>query len=272
MPPPPFCTGYHREPFTSLCAEVPGADVFPARDFRLEWGPIFHRGRLDGTARVLILGQDPGASEAIARRILVGQAGQRVQGLLGKLGLDHEYVLLNAFVYSVYGQPSADRHGDDADIAAYRHRWMDAVLDGTGVEAVITFGRSADVALRLWRRHAGVDTQQLPSEKLLHPTFPDAAAKEDEVKKAELTAQMLAQWNAALERLHPRVAPDGAPLEPYGTAFSDAELPSIPPHDLPAGVPAWMRAPDPWAQRTGPDAASKRRQVTVTIPGTFPVG
>ena len=28
-----------------------------------------HRGRLDGTAKVLILGQDPGASEAIARRI-----------------------------------------------------------------------------------------------------------------------------------------------------------------------------------------------------------
>jgi hypothetical protein len=66
-----FDTGYAAEPFRTLCAEYPGADAFPPADFRLEWGPIFHRGRLDGSARVLVLGQDPAASEAIARRILV---------------------------------------------------------------------------------------------------------------------------------------------------------------------------------------------------------
>jgi hypothetical protein len=33
-----------------------------------------------------------------------------------------------------------------------------------------------------------------------------------------------------------------------------------------------MRAPEGWAQRTGPDAATKRRTVTVTIPSTFRVG
>src|SRR5688572_28097163 len=151
MTPPPFCTGYHRQPFTSLCADVPGPEVFPAKSFRLEWGPIFHRGRLDGTARVLILGQDPGASEAIARRILVGQAGQRVQGLVRRLGLEHEYVLLNAFVYSVYGQHAADEFRDDEDIAAYRNRWFDAVLRGSRISAVIAFGRSADVAFRMWK-------------------------------------------------------------------------------------------------------------------------
>jgi len=50
----------------------PGGEAYPPPDFRLEWGPVFHRGRLGGTGRILIVGQDPGPHEAIARRILVG--------------------------------------------------------------------------------------------------------------------------------------------------------------------------------------------------------
>jgi uracil-DNA glycosylase len=52
---------------------------------------VFHRGRLDGSALVLVLGQDPGQHESIARRILVGEAGQRVQGFLHKLGIERSY-------------------------------------------------------------------------------------------------------------------------------------------------------------------------------------
>ena len=52
-----------------------------------------------------MLGQDPGQHESIARRCLVGEAGQRVQGLLWKLGIERSYVMVNAFLYSVYGQP-----------------------------------------------------------------------------------------------------------------------------------------------------------------------
>jgi uracil-DNA glycosylase len=36
--------------------------------------PIVHRGHLDRSARVLAIGQDLGAGEAIARRILAGVA------------------------------------------------------------------------------------------------------------------------------------------------------------------------------------------------------
>ena len=64
----PFDVGYVQEPFATLARTYPGEEVYPAKDFRLEWGPVFHRGRLDGTARVLVLGQDPGAHESIARR------------------------------------------------------------------------------------------------------------------------------------------------------------------------------------------------------------
>ena len=43
-----FDPGYAAEPFRTLCLEYPGADVYPPADFRVEWGPIFHRGRMDG--------------------------------------------------------------------------------------------------------------------------------------------------------------------------------------------------------------------------------
>ena len=103
----PSCPGYRGEPFATLVAEYPGEDVYPSADFRVEWGPIFHRGRLDGSARVLVLGQDPATHEAISRRILVGEAGQRVQGLLAKVGITDSYVMVNAFLYSVYGHRAA---------------------------------------------------------------------------------------------------------------------------------------------------------------------
>jgi uracil-DNA glycosylase len=66
----PFDPGYVQEPFRSLCEDYPGAETYPADDFRVEWGPVFHRGRLDGSARVVVVGQDPAQHEVIARRIL----------------------------------------------------------------------------------------------------------------------------------------------------------------------------------------------------------
>ena len=66
-----FCPGF-PPPFDALVADYPGEEVYPSADFRVEWGPIFHRGRLDGSARVVVLGQDPATHESISRRILVG--------------------------------------------------------------------------------------------------------------------------------------------------------------------------------------------------------
>ena len=99
-----FDPGYAGEPFRGLVEEAPGADAYPSDAFRVEWGPIFHRGRLDGSARILVIGQDPAAHEAIARRILVGEAGQRVQAFLGLLGVVRSYVMVNTLLYSVYGR------------------------------------------------------------------------------------------------------------------------------------------------------------------------
>ena len=81
-----FDTGYGRRRFRLLVEACPGEEIYPLDSFRVEWGPIFHRGRLDGSARVLVIGQDPATHETVTRRILVGEAGQRVQGLLARLG------------------------------------------------------------------------------------------------------------------------------------------------------------------------------------------
>ena len=108
-----------------MAEDYPEADVYPPGQFRVEWGPIFHRGRLDGSARVLVIGQDPAQHETIVRRILVGEAGRRLQGLLAKLGVTRSYVLVNTFLYSVYGSVKAATRRDPR-LIGYRNRWLDA--------------------------------------------------------------------------------------------------------------------------------------------------
>ena len=75
--PTAFDLGYGAEPFRPLVQDFPDRTDFPTNAFRVEWGPVFHRGRLDGTARVLAIGQDPARHETIVRRVLVGMAGHR---------------------------------------------------------------------------------------------------------------------------------------------------------------------------------------------------
>src|SRR5688572_28596129 len=121
----PFDSGYGNEPFLTLASGYPESDVYPSSQFRVEWGPIFHRGRLDGSARVLVIGQDPAQHETVIRRVLVGEAGRRVQGFLAKLGVTTSYVFINAYLYSVYGSVnSATRKG--AGLVGYRNKWFAA--------------------------------------------------------------------------------------------------------------------------------------------------
>jgi uracil-DNA glycosylase len=262
-----FDPGYVSEPFRSLAASYPGADVYPAADFRVEWGPVFHRGRLDGSARVVVIGQDPAQHEAVTRRILVGAAGQRVQGLLAKLGITTSYVMVNAFLYSVYGQGGGERHADDRAIAAYRHRWLDALLVGRGVEAVIALGRLADRAFDTWRATPAGQGVAVAYEHITHPTAPEAGARGDPVAYDRAVEAMLRNWNAALGRLRPAIrAPDVQPgPEGYGTTLTEADYAPIPEHDLPAGLPGWMRSRS-WADRAGRSAELRRASILVTVP------
>ena len=262
-----FCPGYASEPFASLVADVPGDDVYPNHDFRTEWGPIFHRGRLDGTARVLVLGQDPAAHETITRRILVGVAGQRLQGLLAKAGITTSYAMVNVYVYSVYGQSAGNRHAKDEAIAAYRNRWLDALLVGTDVTAVLALGDLAERAYRAWATSQPDAAERLHLAAVRHPTYADAVARATGRPIAETTAEQLANWNARLPGLAGHVTPDiPTDLTPYGETWGPTDLVPIPEGDLPAGAPAWWRDVEPWASRTGDTTQDKRATITVTVP------
>src|SRR6185295_7445521 len=143
--------GYVGEPYKTLVEQYPGVEIYPQHDFRTEWGPIFHRGRLDGTSRVLVIGQDPAQHETVLRRILVGEAGTRVQGFLAKLGIEKSYTLINTFLYSVYGQGGGNKHKNDPAIAAYRNKWIDAVVSTQKLEAILALGLLATEAYQEWK-------------------------------------------------------------------------------------------------------------------------
>lgn len=267
-----FCPGYTGTTFKPLARDYPGSDVYPAADFRTEWGPIFHRGRLDGTARVLVIGQDPAQSEAVVRRILVGNAGKRVQGFLHKLGIRKRYVILNTFLYSVYGQQGGNAHIGDAAIAAYRNRWIAGVLDRSRIEIVVAFGGLADQAWSQWRASpSAAGRPALPYAHLPHPTSPTAGGA-SESQAATATTVMLAKYNTALQQLRSALTKtDAAPAPLYGNAFTAADLPDIPMADLPAGTPPWMASEEAWAARVGNTAPEKRRTIQIRVPDTVPL-
>lgn len=260
-----FDPGYVAEPFLALVADAPGAEVYPAQDFRVEWGPIFHRGRLDGTARLLVIGQDPAQHETVARRILIGEAGRRTQGLLARLGLDRDYVLINAFLYSVFGQQGGEAHRDDPAIIAYRNRWLDAIVATSPIAGVLALGGLARSAYEAWPGGSAV-----PHAFAIHPTFPDSssasvpAGPQREAAFAGAMKQLCTSWNKALGVLGPVL---GVPApKRYGTMIKAADKAEIPVGDLPAGMPAWMAHEDDWAARTGRSAELRRATITVTVP------
>jgi uracil-DNA glycosylase len=264
-----FDEGYAHEPFRTLCNDYPADPIYPAADFRTEWGPIFHRGRLDGSARVLVIGQDPAAQETFVRRILVGEAGLRAQGFLAKLGITRSYVLINTFLYSVLTQQGGTSHQNEAAIVAYRHRWLDAVVDTSPIEAVVALGTLASHAWSVWKHTPKGQATNVAFAHITHPTA-DRNVHGD-AQHAAFVTQMLQNWNNGLATLKPAIThPDTAvALVPYGAAFADGDLIEIPEIDLPAGLPPWMRGLEHWAARTGADAAAKRATIQAVVPPAF---
>lgn len=263
----PFCPGY-PSPYDALVASAPSDDTYPPAAFRSEWGPIFHRGRLDGTATVLVIGQDPAAHETVARRILIGVAGQRAQGLLARLGITTSYTMINTFLYSVYGQSGGAHHQHDTGIIAYRNRWLDLIATSNPLEAIITLGTLAADAYQTWAATPTGRTSATYHAAVLHPTYPESASAAGTISLAAATKQLLDNWNAALPGLHAAITHTDQPpnLNPYADAFVPADLAAIPAADLPPGLPGWMRSLETWASRQGTTPDAKRATITVVIP------
>jgi uracil-DNA glycosylase len=262
-----FDEGYQNEPFRTLCTRFPGDDIYPRSEFRVEWGPIFHRGRLDGSAKVLIIGQDPAQHETILRRILVGEAGRRVQGFMAKLGITRSYVMINTFLYSVYGSTHASTR-KNSNLVAYRNSWIRGILENGNIEAVVALGKNANEAWKMWKTSEGAINTDVAYIPITHPTQPESSSGGNKAKLIEAIKKMLQNWNAGLESISPAIQhPDTTvPLTLYGQSFKDDEKPEIPDIDLPPGLPSWMRENDGWARRIGSTPILKRRNITVTVP------
>jgi uracil-DNA glycosylase len=258
----PFDTG-PTGTFRTLCRNYPDNTVFRGADgFRSLWGPVFYRGRANGTARLLVIGQDPAQTEAVTRRCLSGQAGRRVQGFVEKLGYSRSYLMINAFLYGIFNQDMALPHLNDPDIKAYRQQWLEAAFAPGRIEAVVTFGTPAfDAWTAFTDTPAGADV--LPTvhfHRALHPTA-------DKPSGPITRKDLLKNWNVALQSLHPKIQhPDvKKPLVPYGADFAAAELPEIPSRDLPMGLQSWMRTTDFWASMSDPPG-TERANISIQVP------
>ena len=205
--------------------------------FWYDWGPVFYRGRLDGTAKVLGIASDPGPTERLVGRTLVGDAGQRVQGFLTKLGLTSNYILVNAFPFAVHPSKVAKALPLLADPAqlSWRNRLYNMIIS-TKLEAIIAFGGNAQAALRLWDRAPQVPTFSVP-----HPSSHDEA-------------DLVAKWAAAIPDVRRAVTPDpgGDQNGPnYDTKITESDYARIPPADLPYGQPSWI-GDDHWGRTAKP--------------------
>jgi hypothetical protein len=216
---------------------------------------------------VLLVGQDPAQNETIIRRILVGEAGQRIQGFLSKLGIDRSYVMVNTFLYSVYGSVSANNKKIPA-LIDYRHRWLKALTVGQKIEAVVALGMLADEAWKTWVATSDGQAVRVTYVPITHPTQPESSSKGDKDKLRAATKAMLSKWNDALQTLHAAIKhPDSVKaLKLYGDFWQPGDKVMIPEIDFPPGIPSWMREQDNWARRTGTDVNAKRRNITLTVP------
>jgi uracil-DNA glycosylase len=194
--------------------------------FRLDFGPIYYRGRLDGTARLLIVGQDPAANELVGHRAFIGASGQRLQAFLRRLGIRRDYLMVNTFLYPVFGQFMGELRelSRDPGILGFRNRLLSYITAHNPLEAVIAVGAAARDAVERW--------PQMAEHQVVNITHPSARDN----------AALLANWNQGLAQLRAIVQPE-AGVAPdhstYGNDFTDADLEPIPRYDLPFGMPDW---------------------------------
>jgi uracil-DNA glycosylase len=121
--------------------------------FRWHFGPMFYRGRLDGSARVLLIGQEGAQDESLSHRSFTGGTGARMQHLLNHIGVTRSYLFLNTFVYPIFGQYTGTLRGmaqnPISPIVVHRNRLLDKVAGGD-LRLVIAVGEAAKESVVTW--------------------------------------------------------------------------------------------------------------------------
>ena len=135
----------------------------------------------------------------------------------------------------MYGQGGGNAHIKDESIAAYRNSWLTTIVSHNDIAAVITLGTLAASAYHQWL--AAGATFAGHHAAILHPTYPESASAAGQITLADATKRLLANWNDALPGLIAAIDQPDEPASgtPYGTAFTEQDLPPIPPGDPTGG-------------------------------------
>jgi len=143
------------------------------KKFRHAMGPLFYRGRLDGTARVLVVGQEGATDEALVHRAFVGGTGQKVQNFLNAIGITKSYILVNTFVYSIYEQYDEFTRelAMEGPIKDHRNQILQKILQENNIELVLTFGNAGYESIKIFREeyYDGKFPQGTRWSHMLHP-------------------------------------------------------------------------------------------------------
>jgi len=215
-------------------------DHSPFKDlFWYDWGPVFYRGRLDGSAKILCVASDPGPTERIVGRALVGNAGQRVQGFLNKAGLTHAYVCLNGFIYALFPGKLGDgiKTVNEPSILNWRNSLFEKVTSSK-LKAIVAFGEVAQKAVSGW------DT--VPSGVTVYETYHPSYRGSEK--------NLLNDWNRVITAIRNTVRKDRdgrTDLPLYGDTFTENDYSPIPKFDLPFGMPSFV-GDDSWARKSVP--------------------
>jgi hypothetical protein len=169
-----------KRPFDVANAELVAAGKKPMKmftftgdKFRYSMGPVFYRGRLDGSAKVLVVGQDPSTDEAMVHRAMVGGTGQKVQSWLSQIGIKRSYIILNTFAYGIFEQvdPFTEELATKSPIAEHRNKLFEHAFKTNKIEIIISIGSGAHKSVAQWleQLHGGKVPDGVLHVQTLHP-------------------------------------------------------------------------------------------------------
>lgn len=153
------------------------------------------------SARVLIVGEQPGNSEDLEGAPFVGPAGRLLDELLGEAGIDRRTVYVTNVVkhFKWRRAPSGKRRIHDkpnrGEVTACRS-WLEAEADRIGPDLVVCLGATAAQAIlgrefRVTRDHGRVLPSDLgPSLATIHPSAVLRAGEDRDALRAQLVSDL----------------------------------------------------------------------------------
>jgi uracil-DNA glycosylase len=185
--------------------------------------PVWHRGRIDGGARVLVIAQNTSFDSFVGGRTLLGDEGQHINHMLDKIGVTPDrYVMITPYPFAVpKSYPAADLATLTAtpSLAAARTAILTKILAEHPIEVVLLYGAAAETAFAP-----------------VAPTFTGAVIG----MKHPTESGAYATWNAAMKTYDLLDGVADPSLTTYKSAAFATSRAQIPREDLPYGKPLWF--------------------------------